>query len=210
MTSTEREPIRPANEPSAPITEFPPHPPHPADKAALPAPGLSPELDVIPGPIRAQPIWLALINAVVPVVLASLIGSAVTVPQIPGWYASLAKPPFNPPNWLFAPVWTTLFALMAYAVFRLLSNSMPKYHGPRALAAYNAQLLLNILWSCAFFGLNSPLAGLAVIVPLLALIIVTIRRFAVLDPVASWLLWPYAAWVAFAMALNASIWWLNR
>lgn len=155
--------------------------------------------------------WLALLIAILPVVAASLIGSAATVPQIPGWYAGLAKPPFNPPDWLFAPVWTVLFALMGLAVFRVLRR--PSGTGGRggALLAYHVQLALNLAWSCVFFGLNSPAGGLVVIGLLIAAILWTIRRFAALpDRFAAWLLAPYLAWVSFAAVLNLSIWWLNR
>jgi len=160
---------------------------------------------------RQLNLWLAALLAVLPVVAASLIGSAVTVPQIPGWYAGLIKPPFNPPNWLFAPVWTTLFALMALAAFRLLRRPADTPGRAQALLAYHAQLALNVLWSCAFFGLNSPAGGLAVIALLLAAMIWTMRRFAGLgDRLSAALFAPYLAWVSFASLLNASIWWLNR
>ena len=155
--------------------------------------------------------WLVLLIATLPVAAASLIGSAVTVPQIPGWYAGLAKPPFNPPNWLFAPVWTTLFALMGLAAFRVLSRPLGMIGRGRALLAYHVQLALNLAWSCVFFGLQSPAGGLVVIALLIAAIIWTIRRFAALpDRFAAWLLTPYLAWVSFAAVLNLSIWWLNR
>lgn len=159
---------------------------------------------------RRPPLWAALAIAILPVVAASIAGSAVTVPQIPTWYAGLVKPPFNPPNWIFAPVWTALFALMALGAFRILRLPVGTPGRRRALLVYHLQLLLNIGWSFAFFGTNSPLAGLAVIMPLLVLIVAAIAAFRPLDRLASNLLWPYLAWVAFATLLNASIWWLNR
>ncbi|WP_332691340.1 TspO/MBR family protein [Bosea sp. (in: a-proteobacteria)] len=160
---------------------------------------------------RQPAVWLALLVAILPVVATSLIGSAATVPQIPGWYAGLAKPPFNPPNWLFAPVWTTLFALMGLAVFRVLRRPSGTISRSRALLAYHVQLALNLVWSCVFFGLNSPAGGLVVIALLIAAILWTIRCFAALpDRFAAWLLAPYLAWVSFAAVLNLSIWWLNR
>lgn len=159
----------------------------------------------LPSPRR--PLWLDLLIAIAPVVIASVLGSAATVPQIPGWYAGLAKPPFNPPNWIFGPVWTTLFAMMAYAVFRILRQPL---EARGALLAYHVQLALNLAWSCVFFGLNSPLGGMLVILPLLAMILVTIAAFRPIDRLAALLLWPYLAWVSFATLLNASIWWLNR
>ena len=160
---------------------------------------------------RQLNVWLAALFAILPVVAASLIGSAVTVPQIPGWYAGLAKPPFNPPNWLFAPVWTTLFALMALAAFRTLRRPVDMPGRAQTLLAYHVQLALNMLWSCVFFGLNSPAGGLVVIASLLAAMIWTMRCFAELsDRLSVALFVPYLAWVAFASLLNASIWWLNR
>ncbi|UZF90521.1 TspO/MBR family protein [Bosea sp. NBC_00550] len=159
---------------------------------------------------RRPPLWAALAIAILPVVAASVAGSAATVPQIPTWYAGLVKPAFNPPNWIFAPVWTTLFALMALAAFRILRLPIGLPGRRRALVVYHLQLLLNIGWSFAFFGANSPVAGLAVIMVLLLLIAATIAAFRPLDRLASNLLWPYLAWVGFATLLNASIWWLNR
>jgi tryptophan-rich sensory protein len=159
---------------------------------------------------RRPPVWAALAIAIVPVVAASLAGSAATLPQIPTWYAGLEKPPFNPPNWIFAPVWTALYALMALGVFRILRLPIGTPGRRRALMVYHLQLLFNIGWSFAFFGANSPVAGLVVILPLIVLIIATIAAFRPLDRLASNLLWPYLAWVGFATLLNASIWWLNR
>ncbi|RYE87545.1 MAG: tryptophan-rich sensory protein [Hyphomicrobiales bacterium] len=160
---------------------------------------------------RQLNVWLAALLAILPVIAASLIGSAVTVPQIPGWYASLAKPPFNPPNWLFAPVWTTLFALMALAAFRVLRRPADTPGRAQTLLAHHVQLALNMLWSCVFFGLNSPAGGLVVIALLLAAMIWTMRCFAALgDQLSAALFVPYLAWVSFATLLNGSIWWLNR
>ncbi len=151
-----------------------------------------------------------LLIAVLPVVACSYIGNKVTQPSIPGWYASLIKPAFNPPNWAFPVAWTILFALMAYAVFRVLKWPAETPGRTPALIAFFTQLALNSAWSIAFFGAQSPLLGLAVIVPFLAMIIVTIRLFNKVDPFASWLLWPYAAWVSYATLLNVSIYALNR
>ncbi len=180
-----------------------------ADTADAPHAGGMSTLSSKAGP-SPRPIWVDLLIAIVPVVAASLLGSAVTVPQIPGWYATLAKPPFNPPNWLFAPVWTALFAIMALSVYRILRLPAETPGKSGALIAYHVQLLLNALWSFVFFGMQSPLIGIVVILPLLAMILVTIKRFAPLDRLAANLFWPYAAWVSFATVLTISIWWLNR
>lgn len=164
-----------------------------------------------PNAFRApRPVWVDALIVIVPVVVASLIGSAVTVPQIPGWYATLVKPAFQPPNWLFGPVWTTLYVMMAFAAWRVLRLPAGTPGKGRALTIYHVQLLLNLLWSCVFFGLQSPLGGIVVILPLLALIVATIALFRPLNRVAANLLWPYLAWVSFATLLTVSIWWLNR
>jgi tryptophan-rich sensory protein len=148
--------------------------------------------------------------AVLPIVAASLIGNAATMPKIAGWYASLVKPAFNPPNWLFGPVWTLLFAMMAYSVYRIWTLRSDTPGRNSALVVFYAQLLLNPAWSIAFFGMENPGLGLAVIVPFLALIVLTIVAFRPLDRMAAMLLVPYAVWVSYATVLNISLWWLNR
>jgi tryptophan-rich sensory protein len=156
---------------------------------------------------RSKAIHLAL--AVLPVMIISWLAGQVTQAQIPTWYAGLAKPWFNPPNWAFPVAWTFLFAMMAYAVFRVLRRPAETPGRREAIIAYTAQLTLNCLWSFAFFGARSPLLGIVVIVPFLALILLTIWRFASVDALASRLLWPYAGWVSFATVLNIAIWRLN-
>lgn len=165
--------------------------------------------DAAPGQ-SPRPVWVDALIAIVPVVAASLLGNAVTIPQIPTWYPTLVKPFFNPPNWLFGPAWTLLFALMAYGVYRILRLPADMSGKARALIVYHAQLGLNVLWSCVFFGLQSPLGGVFVIVPFLAMILAMIAAFRPLDRLAANLQWPYVAWVSFATLLNVSIWWLNR
>lgn len=155
------------------------------------------------------PPLLRFLIAVLPVTAVSILGSMATVPNIPSWYAGLVKPGFTPPNWLFAPVWTLLYAMMAFALWRILSlpKSLPGRSG--AIAVFFVQLGLNCLWSWAFFGARSPLAGLVVILALIVAIVATIRAFRPLDRVAAWLLAPYLAWVAYATALNGAVWHLN-
>ena len=151
---------------------------------------------------------LGLLAAVLPVITAAALSSIATRPNIPTWYAGLIKPSFTPPNWVFAPVWTVLYILMAYAVLRVLRLSPAPGRGA-ALRAFFVQLALNAAWSWAFFALHSPAVGLLVILALLAAILVTIRLFWDLDRLAAYLLVPYTAWVAYATVLNFSIWWLN-
>jgi tryptophan-rich sensory protein len=147
--------------------------------------------------------------AVLPVIAVAVSASLVTQPNIPTWYATLLKPGFTPPNWAFPVAWTLLYAMMAYALWRILS--LPKAQPGRtgAIVAFFVQLALNGLWSFAFFGGQSPLAGLVVIAALIVAILATIRTFWRLDRVAALLLVPYLAWVAYAALLNGTIWRLN-
>jgi benzodiazapine receptor len=161
-----------------------------------------------------SPSWLApasLLKLLVSLALcagAATLGSLVTYPNIPTWYAALQKPFFSPPNWVFAPVWTVLYALMAIAFWRVWVLG----HGSRlqaAAIAFLVQLVLNVAWSGAFFGLRSPGLALVVIAALILAIIATMSAFSRIDGRAAWMLAPYLAWVSFATLLNASIWWLN-
>lgn len=137
------------------------------------------------------------------------IGVAVTAPQIPGWYAALAKPAWTPPNWAFPVAWTVLYALMAVALFRLWSLA-PGTAGKRsAIGLFLGQLALNALWSPVFFGLEAPWAGLGVIVALVAVLGRTLVAVFAVDTLAGWLLVPYLLWVCYASTLNAAIAVLN-
>ena len=137
------------------------------------------------------------------------IGAAVTVTSVDTWYQTLEKPPFNPPDWVFAPVWTTLFTLMGIAAWRvwLLRTSRPT---GKALAVFALQLLLNIGWSLLFFGLQRIDLALVEIVILLGAIIANTIIFWRVDRVAGLLFVPYVAWVAFATILNSALWLLNK
>lgn len=147
--------------------------------------------------------------AVASVALASLLGQIATYPNLVPWYAGLSKPPFNPPNWIFAPVWTTLYVLMAFSLWRILRLPPVAPGRTRALSLFFLQLAMNAAWSWMFFAAQSPGLGLVNIVPQLLVVMATILAFYRLDRVAALCLVPLAAWVAFATALNASIWWLN-
>ncbi|WP_292532072.1 TspO/MBR family protein [Methylocystis sp.] len=157
---------------------------------------------------RSSPL-VAAIAAAAPVLAAALLGSFATTPNIAPWYDTLAKPPLNPPNWVFGPAWTTLYILMAYAFYRILRLEPGAPGRSAAILIFFVQLVLNTAWSFAFFYARSPLLGLIVIVPMEALLIATIVLFYRLDRVAGYTLAPTAFWVAFATYLNVGIFILN-
>ena len=137
--------------------------------------------------------------------LAGAIGSVFTSPSIPTWYSTLIKPSFNPPSWLFAPVWISLYTIMGISLYLVLQ----KKNNRRALSFFSAQLILNALWSILFFGLQNPLLAFIEILILWLFIALTILEFRRLDRKAAHLLIPYLLWVTFAAILNLSIWRLN-
>lgn len=137
------------------------------------------------------------------------LGAAVTMPEIPTWYAGLQKPWFNPPNWVFGPVWTILYALIAVALWRLM-RAPPHPLKPQAMTLHGLQLLANVSWSFAFFAGHNPGAALVLILVLIGALVAAMRTGRTIDPLANWLLAPYLAWVSFAAILNAAILVLNR
>lgn len=139
---------------------------------------------------------------------AGLIGSAFTMKNIPTWYATLAKPALNPPNWIFGPVWIALYALMGVSAY-LVWQQKDLPGAKIALLVYGIQLALNIIWSILFFGLKNPGFAFAEIIILWIAIVVTIILFWRISPLPGALLLPYIAWVSFASYLNYSIWTLN-
>jgi tryptophan-rich sensory protein len=140
---------------------------------------------------------------------AAGLGGLATSTSVGDWYPGLNKPPFNPPAWLFAPVWNLLFALMAVAAWRIYDRVPAGVIRRAALTLFGLQLLANVLWSVLFFGLRQPGGALIEILLLEALIVATTIVFWRLDRIAGALLVPYTLWVAFAIALNGAIWWLN-
>jgi len=150
-----------------------------------------------------------LIISVVVCQVAGLIGSVFTTPSIETWYAALEKPAFTPPDWLFAPAWITLYLLMGIAASLVWKRGLDSRRNRVALLVFLVQLVLNVVWSVVFFGLESPLAGVVVIVLLWVAILATILKFFPISRLAGVLLLPYLAWVSFAAALNISIFVLN-
>ncbi len=138
---------------------------------------------------------------------AAAIGGLSTAANVTGWYATLQKPFFSPPNWLFAPVWSLLYTMMAIAAWRVWRARRPG--GGQALALYGGQLLLNLAWPVIFFGMHSPLLALIDIAALVVVLALTIRAFWRIDRPAGVLLLPYLAWSLFASALNLAVWRLN-
>lgn len=141
---------------------------------------------------------------------AGLIGSIFTRAGLNGWFQTLNKPSFNPPGWVFGPVWTVLYALMGIAAAMIWQHRDTDPEARPALRMFGVHLALNVLWSAAFFGARSPLAALINIVALWVALVATIQRFARISGRAAGLMLPYLAWTTFATVLNAAIWRLNR
>lgn len=147
--------------------------------------------------------WSSLVVFLVLVVGGGLAIGLVTGPG--EWYAQLAKPSFNPPPWVFGPVWTLLYILIAVAGWRIWRIE----RGGPAMVAWWVQLALNFVWSLVFFLAHDLLLALVILLCMLAVILAFIALARRLDPPAAWLFVPYALWIAFAGLLNASVWWLN-
>jgi benzodiazapine receptor len=137
------------------------------------------------------------------------VGGLVTTPAISTWYATLNKPWFTPPSWVFGPVWTTLYILMGLALF-LVWRSPRSRTRDIGIALFAAQLAVNLFWSFAFFGLENTLYGVFTIVPLWILIAATIYQFYKVSKGAAYLMVPYILWVSIATALNTAVYLLNR
>ena len=132
----------------------------------------------------------------------------VTATSVDGWYQALDKPPFNPPDWIFAPVWSVLYLTMAFAGWMAWRRS--RDHQRRfVVVAFSVQLGLNFLWSILFFGLQWVGAALVEVILFWASILWAMGVFWPIDKRAALLFVPYACWVAFAIVLNAAIWMLN-
>ena len=152
-----------------------------------------------------------ILSVVVTCLVIGYFSGIATRSAIAEWYPTLIKPSFNPPNWIFAPVWSMLYVMMGVAA-GLVWDRMEQESEvvKKALLFFAIQLGLNALWSYLFFGLRNPmLAGLEIIV-LWLMIYETYVQFAKINKIAGYLFIPYLAWVSFAAVLNASIWWLNR
>lgn len=154
--------------------------------------------------------WLTLALSVLVVEVVGASGSLFTVQGLDTWYDTLVRPALAPPNWVFAPVWTTLFALMGVAAWLVWRRARSSLRGARIAAlTFAAQFVFNLAWSAVFFGQQAIGAGLVVIAVLWVLIVATIVTFARVDRRAGALLIPYLLWVSFATYLNYAFWTLN-
>jgi tryptophan-rich sensory protein len=160
------------------------------------------------GGIKSRDV-VKLVVSLVACQFAGAIGAIFTTPAIPTWYATLQKPSFSPPNWLFAPAWITLYLLMGVAAFLIWRQGLAQKGVRAALVIFLVQLVLNALWSVVFFGLQSPLWGVVVIIALWIAILITIIKFFKLSTAAGSLMLPYILWVSFAAVLNVALFMLN-
>lgn len=158
---------------------------------------------------RPAEIWLRLGLFLALVSATGWLAAQVTLPSL-SWYAELNRPRFTPPDRLFGPIWTILYALMALAAWRIWAWGADRSSAPGALAMFFVQLAFNALWSPVFFGAKRPDVAFLVILMLAGAVGVTLVQFFRLDRLAGWMLVPYLLWVAYAALLNGAIVLLNR
>ncbi len=149
-------------------------------------------------------IWKLIISILLPF-LVSVIGGLFTVSSVSTWYVTLIKPSFNPPNWIFGPVWTILYLMMGISLYLVWIKKYDK----SAFILFGIQLVLNALWSILFFGIKSPLYAFIEIIFLWVAILLTIIYFYKINKTSAYLLIPYILWVSFASVLNLAILILN-
>lgn len=150
-----------------------------------------------------------IIFAIIICQLAGAVGSIFTFSSIPIWYASLQKPAFSPPNWLFGPAWLTLYTLMGVSLYLVWQKGLKNKKVKDAITIFAIQIVLNSFWSIIFFGLRLPFIAFIEIVVLWIAIVFTILKFYKISRNAAYLLVPYILWVSFAAILNYNIWILN-
>jgi tryptophan-rich sensory protein len=149
-----------------------------------------------------------IISILIPVLVGAISGYF-TTSGVNGWYALANKPWFNPPNWIFAPVWSMLYVLMGIALFLVSKSDAATGIKQTAIVLFAVQLALNFFWSLIFFKLQQPGWAFAEIILMWVMILLTILWFGKISATAAWLLVPYICWVSFASVLNYSIWRLN-
>lgn len=149
-----------------------------------------------------------LISILIPLLTGSIAGFFTTA-GVNGWYSAAVKPSFNPPNWIFAPVWTALYILMGIALYLIWKSDAEKSVKQTALILFAVPLVLNFFWSFIFFSLQQTGWAFVEIIVMWLAILVTILWFVKISSTAAWLLVPYISWVSFASVLNFYIWKLN-
>lgn len=153
--------------------------------------------------------WLKFILSIVLVFIVGAFGSIFTASSVSSWFTTLAKPSFNPPAWLFGPVWTILYIMIGISLFLVWTTKANKNLKKKAYQVFGIQLILNAMWSAAFFGMKNPGLAFIVIAFLWILIIVNMVLFYKIKKSAGYILIPYLLWVSFASVLNFAIWILN-
>ncbi len=148
---------------------------------------------------------IKVVGCIVGCELVGILGALFTMEAISGWYITLNKPVFAPPNWVFGPAWTLLYFLMGVSFYLIVKKGWKKKAVKTAAMFFLVQLGLNFLWSPVFFGLRSPLLGLITILAMWIMIVLTMRKFYPISKGAFYLLVPYLLWVSFATVLNAAI-----
>ncbi len=154
-----------------------------------------------------------IVKGIVAIAIPLLVGGAsgfFTITGVDSWYQTINKPSWNPPNWVFGPVWTTLYIMMGIALFLVWKEDTSEELKKIAIALFSVQLILNFFWSFIFFNLQQPGWALVEIIAMWFFILLTIFAFAQVNKTAAWLLVPYISWVSFATILNYTIWQLNR
>jgi len=154
-----------------------------------------------------------IVKGIVAIAIPLLVGGAsgfFTITGVDSWYQTINKPSWNPPNWVFGPVWTTLYIMMGIALFLVWKEDTSEELKKIAIALFSVQLILNFFWSFIFFNQQQPGWALVEIIAMWFFILLTIFAFAQVNKTAAWLLVPYISWVSFATILNYTIWQLNR
>jgi tryptophan-rich sensory protein len=159
--------------------------------------------------MKQKQLWISFVIFILICFIVQIVGSLWTKETVSTWYPTLAKPSWTPPDWIFGPVWSCLYIMIAISGW-LIYQAEDSDKRTAALILYGAQLALNFIWSFLFFSLRSPILGLIDIILLCLLISLTIIKAWQVRPLASLLLIPYLIWVMYAASLNAGIWLLNR
>lgn len=149
-----------------------------------------------------------IISIAIPVLIGGLSGFF-TASGVDSWYQTIQKPSWNPPGWIFAPVWTTLYVMIGISLFLVWKADVTKELKQKAIILFCIQLVLNFFWSLIFFSLQQPGWALVEIIVMWIFILLTILAFAPINKIAAWLLVPYISWVSFATILNYTLWKLN-